>query len=137
MAKRTRSSELPTDPATGTRTGGAGQKRRKRLERALAILVAAEARRVARLEKIRAKAAELRSELAALDARAAPAPETMGREPSLPGPTGYCMREHRRVTIGGFAARTLANGRTLIIGACASCGGRVTALAARAAVTRA
>jgi hypothetical protein len=59
------------------------------------------------------------------------APKTVGADPSLPGPTGYYMRERRRVTILDPVARTLANGRTAVTGTCASCAGRVTALAAQ------
>ena len=43
---------------------------------------------------------------------------------------GYGMRESRRVTIHDSTVRTLSNGRTSMRGTCASCGGRVVALAA-------
>jgi len=127
MVKRTRSNDLTIEGSSAPETGG--QKRRQRLEWELTQLGATEARRTDQLRKIQERAATVRRKLAALQARPAGSPRP-GSEPSLRGPTGYCMREQRRVTISDPTARTLANGRAGLVGACASCGARVTVLAA-------
>lgn len=129
MAKRTRPSNPATEPNAAPEAGGG--KRRKRLERELAKLGATETRRLAGLKKLQERAATIRRELAEVQARPAGVAGKPGFDASLAGPTGYCMRERRRVTIGEPVSRTLANGRAAIVGACSSCGVRVTVLAAR------
>lgn len=129
MAKSTRPSDPTTEPSVAPETGGG--KRRKRLERELAKLGATETRRLARLKILQERAATIRRELAEGQARPAGASGKPGFDASLAGPTGYCMRERRRVTISDPVSRTLANGRAAIVGACSSCGVRVTVYAAR------
>jgi hypothetical protein len=140
MAKRSR----PTDPGVeaGSRPedGARVRKRSRRLERKLADLEATEARRVEQLAKVRARVADLRARLAALTpadaatgrgaASAGPTPASAG---SRPGPTGYCMREKRRVQIGDPVPVTLSNGRAATSGTCLTCGARIVALTSRAA----
>ena len=131
MAKRTRQSDPEPKTVRAPAAGDGRQKRRKRLERDLAKAVAIETQRMAQLEKIRAQAAGLRAKLAALDTPGEAGPTRVASDSPLPGPTGYCMHERRRVTVEDFTTRTLANGRTSVSGTCSSCGGRVVALAGR------
>jgi len=140
MAKRSR----PTDPGVEGRSrpedGDKVRKRSRRLERKIAQLEATEAKRVEQLEKVRSRVADLRARLAALNpadaatgagaASAGPTPASAG---STPGPTGYCMREKRRVQIGDPVAVTLSNGRAATAGTCLTCGARIVALSSRAA----
>jgi hypothetical protein len=123
----------PSNPTTEPNAApeANGQKRRKRLERELAKLGATETRRLDRLKKVQERAATIRRELAEVQARPAGTSGEPGFDGSLTGPTGYCMRERRRVTISDPVSRTLANGRSAIVGACSSCGVRVTVYAAR------
>ena len=130
MAKRTQSSDPPTERVSALPAEGKRQKGRKRLERQLAELATVEAKRLEQLTTVRAKAAAVRTELSALTANDAAPSQTSGSEPALAGPTGYCMRERRRVTISDPTARTLSNGRAALVGACSTCGARVMVLAA-------
>jgi hypothetical protein len=107
----------------------------KRLERELAKLEATEARRLERLEKVRARAADVRARLAALGATDAVAGRAAGSDASPAGPFGYCMREKRRVQISGPEPVTLSNGRAAVAGTCSTCGARIVALSGRAAPT--
>lgn len=109
------------------------RKRVKRLERELTRLAATEARRLEQVERIRARAADVRGRLTALGATDAVAGGTAGSDPSPAGPFGYCMREKRRVQISGPEPVTLSNGRAAVAGTCSTCGARVVALSARGA----
>lgn len=133
MAKRTNPSVPPAKPVPAQ--GASGQKQRRRLERELAELEADEAKRLEQLERLRSRAGAVRTKLATLVPEEAGSPRTPEPEPSASGPTGYCMHERRRVTISAPTSRTLSNGRTALVGACSSCGGRVTVLARQAPIT--
>src|SRR5450756_1091435 len=99
MAKRSRPTDRPTDTGTTPKDRGGARKRLKRLERELAELGAIEAKRLEQLTGVRARAADVRTKLVALRAKDAEAPGTLGSVAVAAGPTGYCMREKRRVTI--------------------------------------
>jgi len=135
MVKRTRTASSPTETGSTPQDGGGARKRLKRLEREVAELGLTEAKRLAQLNAVRARAATARARLAALRAKDAIAPRTSGCVASPAGPSGYCMREKRRVTISDPTSFTLANGRMAVAGTCSTCGVRVTALAARPAPT--
>ncbi|MEI8332523.1 MAG: DUF5679 domain-containing protein [Chloroflexota bacterium] len=145
MAKRSR----PTDPAVEAGThphdGAAVRKRQKRLRRELARLEVTEARRLEQLEEVRARMAALRARLATLmaaDAATGPTPATdvpaaatgptAASDAPTTGPTGYCMRERRRVPIDDPVPVTLSNGRAATAGTCSTCGARIVALTSRA-----
>jgi len=133
MAKRSRPTDAGVEGGSRPVDGAKVRKRTRRLERKLAELEATEARRVEQLEKVRARAADLRARLAALGAATAAAGPTPASAGSTPGPTGYCMREKRRVQIGDPVAVTLSNGRAATAGTCLTCGARIVALSSRAA----
>ena len=137
MAKRSRPTEPPVNvgPGTPPADGGRAPKRLKRLERELAELGATEAKRLAQLHKVRARATAVRVRLTNLRTTVADAGGTAGADVPSAGPIGYCMREKRPVQISDPEPVTLSNGRTAIAGTCSTCGARVVALSVRAAPT--
>ncbi len=135
MAKRSRPTEAPVEAGTPPADGDKAHKRLKRLERELAELGATEAKRLAQLNEVRARATAVRTRLTTLRTTVAGAHGEAGSDVPPAGPIGYCMRERRPVEISDPEPVTLSNGRTAIAGTCSTCGARVVALSARASPT--
>ncbi len=133
MAKRSRQTAPGIESGPRPGDGADVRTRSRRLERRIAELEATEAKRVEQLAKVRARMADLRARLAALDPADAAAGPITASGASTPGPTGYCMREKRRVRIGDPVPVTLSNGRAATSGTCLTCGARIVALSSRAA----
>jgi hypothetical protein len=133
MAKRSRPTDAGVEGGSRPIDGAKVRKRTRRLERKIAELEATEARRVGQLEKVRASVADLRARLAALTLADAATDATPASAGPTSGPTGYCMREKRRVQIGDPVPVTLSNGRAATAGTCLTCGARIVALTPRAA----
>jgi hypothetical protein len=111
------------------------RKELKRLEGELADLRLTEAKRRGQLEAVRARAAEVRSQLTTQWAIVA---ELTGRpDPAAQGPIGFCMREKRPVHIDDPRPVTLSNGRAATAGTCSICGARVVVLSSRPAAANA
>jgi hypothetical protein len=133
MAKRSRPTDAGVEGGSRPVDRVEVRKRTRRLERKLADLEATEARRVEQLEKVRVRVADLRARLAALAPAAAATDAAAASAGPTPGPTGYCMREKRRVQIGDPVPVTLSNGRAATSGTCMTCGARIVALTSRTA----
>ncbi|HEX8938627.1 MAG TPA: DUF5679 domain-containing protein [Candidatus Limnocylindrales bacterium] len=123
----------------GASAGGDRPKERRRavrrLESELAAIRATEARRAAQLAKAQAREAKVVATLDQLRSTPAPvkgvAAAAGGEEPVTAaaaaagdgaGPSAYCLREKRSVTMRLPAVVTLRNGRRALTGACPSCG---------------
>jgi Domain of unknown function (DUF5679) len=131
MAKRSRPTEPPVNVAghaSGGRRQGAQAARAE-----LAELGATEAKRLARLNKVRARATAVRTRLTTRRTTVADGGGAAGVDGPPTGPIGYCMREKRPVQISDPEPVTLSNGRRATAGTCSTCGARVVALSARAA----
>jgi len=134
MARKDR----PASKAAGAAEGRS--KRRAKLERRLARLVALEVKRIRQLEDAQARLDAVRAAMAALEAGPAaevpappdaPAPAPAEAAAALGesvAPEGFCMREKRKVTIAGGQLIALKNGRQAYAGVCPSCGARVLAI---------
>lgn len=134
MGKRSR----PTVPLESEATpgdAGRARKRLKRLERKLARLRATEAKRREQLNEVRARAADVRTQLTTLIAIVADATPASRSDAAGGGPIGFCMREKRPVQIKHPNPVTLSNGRAAIAGTCPTCGARVMVLSARVVPT--
>jgi hypothetical protein len=100
------------------------QKRAARRRAALEVKLASADRLIERRKTQLRSASTRRASIAARLAR-------------VPGPTGetnspmaYCIKDRRRVAIGGAHAVVLTNGRPAIAGLCPSCGSKVVRLGA-------
>lgn len=94
-------------------------RKRQSIEAAIGATDRVVAKRRAQLEAAMGKRAELSAKLARLDV-----PD------GLAGPVAYCIKERRRVQIGGAHAIVLANGRPAIAGTCPSCGSKLVRIGA-------
>ena len=120
MASRT-----ATEPAThatrrtSRRTQRESARKRRSIEAAIGATDRVVAKRRAQLEAAVGKRAALSAKLARLDV-----------SDDLAGPVAYCIKERRRVQIGGPHAIVLANGRPAIAGTCPSCGSKLVRIGA-------
>ena len=108
--------------------GHESKRQKKRAARRRAALEGklASAERLIERRKSQLRSASARRE--AIAAKLARALEHSG-EPNAP--MAYCIKDRRRVAIGGARAVVLANGRPAIAGLCPLCGSKVVRLGAR------